>query len=369
MRGGVRGSSNRANTRVYVGNLSWDVSWQDLKDHMRSVGNVVHADVLQYRDGRSSGGGIVQYSTVAEANRAIKELTDTELNERPIFVREDRETDDGRNAGGRNVGGSEVAVFVGNLNWDTSWQTLKDEFSNFNCTHADVGEEDSDGRSRGYGIVKFTSATDATRAIRAKDGSEIDGRQVEVRLDRRSSGTPSGTSGNVTRSGQASVFVGNLPWGTSWQTLKDEFSEFGVLHADVGEERDGRSRGYGIIKFGTHAEAKRAILEMDGAEIDGRNIVVKMDEGSGRYSQVGHIESNGEASVFVGNLSWDTSWQTLKDAMQCTHADVGESIDGRMRGFGIVKYSSRHEAMRAIQKMNGAEIDGRRVIVRLDNKE
>jgi RNA recognition motif-containing protein len=30
--------------RVYVGNLSWNVKWQELKDHMKKVGTVVHAD-------------------------------------------------------------------------------------------------------------------------------------------------------------------------------------------------------------------------------------------------------------------------------------------------------------------------------------
>jgi len=30
--------------RVYVGNLSWNVKWQELKDHMKQVGNVIHAD-------------------------------------------------------------------------------------------------------------------------------------------------------------------------------------------------------------------------------------------------------------------------------------------------------------------------------------
>ena len=30
--------------RVYVGNLSWTVKWQELKDHMKKAGTVVHAD-------------------------------------------------------------------------------------------------------------------------------------------------------------------------------------------------------------------------------------------------------------------------------------------------------------------------------------
>lgn len=42
--------------RIYVGNLAWTVEWQELKDHMRTVGKVVHADVLQDGDGRSKVG-------------------------------------------------------------------------------------------------------------------------------------------------------------------------------------------------------------------------------------------------------------------------------------------------------------------------
>jgi len=39
--------------RVYVGNLPWQTSWQDLKDHMRQAGNVVRADVFVDETGRS----------------------------------------------------------------------------------------------------------------------------------------------------------------------------------------------------------------------------------------------------------------------------------------------------------------------------
>ena len=41
-------------TRVYVGNLSWDAQWQDLKDHMRGTQqdlNVLHADIMTEANG------------------------------------------------------------------------------------------------------------------------------------------------------------------------------------------------------------------------------------------------------------------------------------------------------------------------------
>ena len=77
--------------KLYVNNLPWNVSWQGLKDHFRSAGNVVRADVFVGADGRSKGCGIVEFSTPEEAAHAMQTLNDTMLNDRKIFVREDRE--------------------------------------------------------------------------------------------------------------------------------------------------------------------------------------------------------------------------------------------------------------------------------------
>ena len=50
---GGRGPS-QPGTRVYVGNLSWEAQWQDLKDHMRGPQqdlNVLHADIMTEANG------------------------------------------------------------------------------------------------------------------------------------------------------------------------------------------------------------------------------------------------------------------------------------------------------------------------------
>eukprot|EP01013_Petalomonas_cantuscygni_P029228 TRINITY_DN5418_c0_g4_i1.p1 TRINITY_DN5418_c0_g4~~TRINITY_DN5418_c0_g4_i1.p1 ORF type:complete len:637 (+),score=25.96 TRINITY_DN5418_c0_g4_i1:237-2147(+) len=77
--------------RVFVLNLRFDVSWQDLKDHMRKIGPVVRADILTHADGSSKGSAVVEFVAEADARRAISELSGTELRGRKIFVREDRD--------------------------------------------------------------------------------------------------------------------------------------------------------------------------------------------------------------------------------------------------------------------------------------
>lgn len=203
--------------RVYVGNLSWSTSWQDLKDHMRDAGDVQYAKVLQDRDGRSKGCGIVEFTEVEGAKDAIEKLTDTELKGRKIFVREDRE--DGKRGGGGGERASRPArggdgggggdaggagnedggdgggdgsapepgsqLFIGNLSWETGWQDLKDHFRTIGeVVRADVAVG-RDGRKKGFGFIRFETAADASKAIAELNGVEFMGRPIEVRLDNK----------------------------------------------------------------------------------------------------------------------------------------------------------------------------------------
>lgn len=50
-----------------------------------------------------------------------------------------------------------------------------------------------------------------------------------------------------------------LPWSASWHELKDLFAEFNCVYSDVVKGRDGRSRGFGIVRFDNADDAQRAI--------------------------------------------------------------------------------------------------------------
>lgn len=72
------------------------------------------------------------------------------------------------------------------------------------------------------------------------------------------------------------VFVGGLSWNTDDEGLRQAFSDFGqVEEAKVISDREtGRSRGFGFVTFSDSEGTRRAIEEMDGRELDGRNIKV-----------------------------------------------------------------------------------------------
>lgn len=72
------------------------------------------------------------------------------------------------------------------------------------------------------------------------------------------------------------LFVGSLAWATTDETLKEFFSQIGeVTSANVVTDRySGKSRGFGFVEYANEEDAKKAIKELNGKELDGREIVV-----------------------------------------------------------------------------------------------
>ncbi|CBN75775.1 conserved unknown protein [Ectocarpus siliculosus] len=455
-------------TRVYVGNLSWETEWQDLKDHMRTAGEVVRADVMRDASGRSKGCGIVEYRTPAEAQEAINTLLDTELKGRLIFVREDREAAAVVGGGGgppmgggpRGSGNQNARVYVGNLAWDVAWQDLKDHMRGLGgeVIRADV-MTDQGGRSRGCGIVEYAEPEQATQAIEQLNNSELKNRMIFVREDRES-GTPGGghhqqqmhhhnhqqqqmvgqmqmgpmgafggqpfAAGPGALMGQSMgghmqqmqmhqqqhgsgghqgggggampqatgnrIYVGNLAWTVEWQELKDHMRTVGkVVHADVLQDGDGRSKGCGIVEYEDIRGANRAIRELNNTALGGRPIFVREDReqqnprqrqrGGGRGEMAnggggrgggGGGENLAGRQLYVGNLSFETTWADLKDhfrtAGEVERADVMMDGSRRSKGWGTVRFRTQEEAQSAIQELNGTELGSRQIEVREDSK-
>lgn len=72
--------------------------------------------------------------------------------------------------------------------------------------------------------------------------------------------------------------------------------------------------------------------------------------------------------LYVGNLSWGVTDESLRDAF----AQVGsvssatvikDKMTGRSRGFGFVEMDNDDEAGKAIESMNGKDLDGRKITV------
>lgn len=72
------------------------------------------------------------------------------------------------------------------------------------------------------------------------------------------------------------IYVGNLSFNTTNQDLNDIFAEVGsVESASVIEDREtGRSRGFGFVEMASKADGENAIAQLNGKEVDGRQLKV-----------------------------------------------------------------------------------------------
>ncbi len=97
--------------KIYVGNLPFETTDQDLQEEFTAFGEVASASVVIDRvNGRSRGFGFVEMPNQAEAEAAIAALNGKEMGGRPLTVNESRPReggDSGSRGGGRGgYGGS-----------------------------------------------------------------------------------------------------------------------------------------------------------------------------------------------------------------------------------------------------------------------
>ena len=72
------------------------------------------------------------------------------------------------------------------------------------------------------------------------------------------------------------LYVGNLPYSVTQQALEETFGQCGTVDSvNVITDRDtGQSKGFGFIEMSSDSEAQKAIQELNGTSIDGREIKV-----------------------------------------------------------------------------------------------
>jgi RNA recognition motif-containing protein len=92
--------------KLYVGNLSFDTSAQDLENLFAEVGTVQSANLIEDREtGRSRGFGFVEMSSQEEGQKAISQFDGKEVGGRALKVNEAKPQEKRNNGGGGYGGG------------------------------------------------------------------------------------------------------------------------------------------------------------------------------------------------------------------------------------------------------------------------
>ena len=101
-----KGKGISMSTKLYVGNLAFQTTSQELQELFASAGTVESAAVVEDRDtGRSRGFGFVEMSTKEEGAAAISQFNGKEVNGRALNVNEAKPRENRGGGGGRGFGG------------------------------------------------------------------------------------------------------------------------------------------------------------------------------------------------------------------------------------------------------------------------
>nr|GEV82543.1 28 kDa ribonucleoprotein, chloroplastic-like [Tanacetum cinerariifolium] len=174
------------NKRVFVLNLPWTYSVDDLKSLFGECGTVEDAQIItRKKDGKSRGYAFVTMASTEDALSAIEEYDSHELMGRIIrveFAKENKKPSPPPILPGEK----RYKLYVSNLAWRVRSNNLKEFFgADFNPISTRVVFESPEGRSAGYGFVTFATKEEAESAISTLNGKELLGRPITLAFSER----------------------------------------------------------------------------------------------------------------------------------------------------------------------------------------
>jgi RNA recognition motif-containing protein len=182
------------------------------------------------------------------------------------------------------------------------------------------------------------------------------------------------------------LYVSNLPFGVDDEQLQEVFAEFDVTSAYVAVRRNGRSKGFGFVSFGSADEQQKALEKADGLELEGRTLNVNVAHKDERRDSKGVLKeefknterkNNGgrrrgnddsepsQTIVYVSNLPFqyeDSDLVELFEGLAVKSARVARRRNDRSKGFAFVEFETNEDQEKALEK-DGEEIDGRSINV------
>uniref|UniRef100_A0A8C5N5K7 Polyadenylate-binding protein n=1 Tax=Gouania willdenowi TaxID=441366 RepID=A0A8C5N5K7_GOUWI len=214
-------------------------------------------------------------------------------------------------------------------------------------------------RSLGYAYVNFQQPADAERALDTMNFDVIKGRPLRIMWSQRD---PS-----LRKSGVGNIFIKNLDKSIDNKALYDTFSAFGnILSCKVVCDENG-SKGYGFVHFETHEAAERAIEKMNGMLLNDRKVFVgRFKSRKEREAELG-ARAREFTNVYIKNFGEDMDDEKLRELFgrygKVEVIRVMTDETGKSKGFGFVSFERHEDAQKAVDDMNGKEMNGRQMYV------
>ncbi|KAI5308912.1 RNA recognition motif-containing protein, partial [Ascosphaera atra] len=181
------------------------------------------------------------------------------------------------------------------------------------------------------------------------------------------------------------LFVRSLPASATTESLTEFFSQsYPIKHATVVLDRTTKqSRGFGFVTFADHEDVPRAMEEFQNAEFDGKKIKLDIaeprhregDEAGAKNTQAAKMKEEREKKrmelhppkLIIRNLPWSINTPEELTLLFRSYGKVKQATlpkkNGKLQGFGFVVLRGKKNAEKALEGVNGKEVDGRTLAV------
>ncbi|KAJ3036323.1 hypothetical protein HK097_003863 [Rhizophlyctis rosea] len=277
---GVEAQEDDNTFKVFVGNLAFATTEDDLREYFNQSGKVINANII-VRGTRSLGYGFVSYETDEEAKKAVQALDKSELGGRQINVEQAKLKEAGeprprRGSASRGEGRPPRGGF-GRRGRGRGYIRARGGRS-----------EDKEGKE----TARLDDEQPAEGANGEQTGENRERRQRRAARGRRFPRPARATSGEPTsqETSKTTLFVANLPFKVTNEDLSSIFKEYKVTSAHVVKLRNGRSKGFGFVEVENEEQQQKVLNELKNVVVDGRELVIKV----ALASQVPPAASEGE---------------------------------------------------------------------------
>ncbi|KAF2751185.1 RNA-binding domain-containing protein [Sporormia fimetaria CBS 119925] len=176
-------------------------------------------------------------------------------------------------------------LYVRNLNFSTTTERLTETFSpleGFRSARVKTKTDPKRGvLSMGFGFVEFNNADTAAAALRAMDGYNLEGHQLQIKASHKGADAAEERRKEdaAKKAASTKILIKNLPFEASKKDVRALFAPYGQLRSvRVPKKFDSTSRGFGFAEFTTKRDAANAMESLRNTHLLGRRLVLSFAE-------------------------------------------------------------------------------------------
>ncbi|XP_078402845.1 RNA-binding protein 47 isoform X8 [Cetorhinus maximus] len=243
-------------------------------------------------------------------------------------------------------------VFIGKIPRDVYEDELVPVFESVGRMYEMRLMMDFDGKNRGYAFVMFTAKHEAKRAVRELNNYEI---------------RPGRLLGVCSSVDNCRLFIGGIPKMKKREEILEEISKVteGVLdvivYASAADKM--KNRGFAFVEYESHRAAAMARRKLMPGRIQlwGHQIAVDWAEPE---IDVDEDVMETVKILYVRNLMIETMEDTIKKTFSQFNPGCVERVK-KIRDYAFVHFTTRDDAVLAMEKLNGIDLEGSYIEVTL----